>query len=177
MIDTSARGLGAYGLVLLVLAFAGYVVRQVFFHPLSDIPGPLPAKLTRWWQAYEVWSGAAEKTEIALHEKYGEDGSLSSAGEGIGLVNHESTFVGSLVRVAPNQVSISDPEAIKLIYGPNSRFPKVCCEGWLGLMNGSLMSNRPICMPLGNMDTTTCSLTEMRKNTQSTAEPSGTPIR
>lgn len=82
MIDTSARGLGAYGLVLLVLAFAGYVVRQVFFHPLSDIPGPLPAKLTRWWQAYEVWSGAAEKTEIALHEKYGKDGSLSSAAEG-----------------------------------------------------------------------------------------------
>ncbi|KAK5238757.1 hypothetical protein LTR47_000500 [Exophiala xenobiotica] len=97
----SARGVGAYGLILLVLAFAGYVVRQVFFHPLSDIPGPLPAKLTRWWQAYEVWSGHAEKTEIALHEKY-----------------------GSLVRVAPNQVSISDPEAIKLIYGPNSRFPK-----------------------------------------------------
>lgn len=61
-----------YWPLLLVIGLTGYIIRQVFFHPLSDIPGPFLAKLTRWWQAYEVWAGAAEKTEIKLHEKYGE---------------------------------------------------------------------------------------------------------
>lgn len=35
--------------------------------------------------------------------------------------------------MAPNQVSVSDPEAIKLIYGPNSKFKKVSiphCDIW-----------------------------------------------
>jgi hypothetical protein len=61
----------AYWPLLLLLGFGGYTIYQVYFHPLRDIPGPFLAKLTRWWQAYEVWAGAAEKTEIALHEKYG----------------------------------------------------------------------------------------------------------
>jgi len=64
-------GITTFGLAVLVIAFAGYAVRQVFFHPLSDIPGPFLARLTRWWQAYEVFSGAAEVTERSLHEKYG----------------------------------------------------------------------------------------------------------
>jgi hypothetical protein len=62
----------AYWPLLLVLGFGGYTIKQLFFHPLKDVPGPFLAKLTRWWQAYEVWAGATEKTEIALHEKYGE---------------------------------------------------------------------------------------------------------
>jgi len=64
-------GFTTLGLAVLVIAFTGYAIHQVFFHPLSDIPGPFLAKLTRWWQAYEVFSGAAEVTERALHEKYG----------------------------------------------------------------------------------------------------------
>lgn len=33
--------------------------------------------------------------------------------------------LGKIVRIAPNEVAISDPEAIKIIYGINSGFTKV----------------------------------------------------
>jgi hypothetical protein len=41
------------------------------------------------------------RTAIQLHSKY-----------------------GKVVRIAPNEVSVGDPEAVKIIYGAQSKFPK-----------------------------------------------------
>jgi hypothetical protein len=49
----------------------------------------------------EIFGGQHEKDIRALHKKY-----------------------GSIVRIAPNEVSISDPEAIKVIYSTTGGFTK-----------------------------------------------------
>ena len=46
-------------------------------------------------------SGKAEYTQRALHRRY-----------------------GPLVRIAPNEISVADPEAVKVIYGIKSGFTK-----------------------------------------------------
>jgi hypothetical protein len=42
-----------------------------FFHPYADIPGPLWAKLSRFWLVRQVLRGDIHNTQRALHEKYG----------------------------------------------------------------------------------------------------------
>ena len=37
-----------------LLYLAGRCVYLVYFHPLSNVPGPWQAKLTDWWQMYHA---------------------------------------------------------------------------------------------------------------------------
>lgn len=69
---------------------------------LRDIPGPVLARYSRLWKLYSVWKGDHHHVEIDLHRKH-----------------------GSLVRIGPNHISVSDPSAIPLIYGLNKGFTKV----------------------------------------------------
>lgn len=78
-----------------------YVVYQVYLHPLSAIPGPFWAKLSRLWMTKHSWNGDMSVTMIALHQKHGD-----------------------LVRTGPNEVSVSDLAAIKTIYGAGTHFRK-----------------------------------------------------
>ena len=93
---------------ILQLAFVvplGYVflvaVYRRFFHPLAKYPGPFLASITRWWMVREVLSGEHDKHIRALHKKYGD-----------------------IVRIAPNEVAIADPEAMKVIYSTGGGFTK-----------------------------------------------------
>ena len=85
----------------LLLVTVIYVIYQRYFHPLARVPGPFLASLTPLWQVQQSRNGKLHQTMIALHQKY-----------------------GKLVRTGPNDVSVSDPGAIKIIYGAGSRFPK-----------------------------------------------------
>ncbi|KIW96446.1 uncharacterized protein Z519_03515 [Cladophialophora bantiana CBS 173.52] len=78
-----------------------YNVVIVLRDPLRSVPGPFWARFTRLWYLREVAGGHFEKTNIALHKKY-----------------------GSIVRIAPNYYSIDDADAIKTIYGHGSNFVK-----------------------------------------------------
>ncbi|KAI1610627.1 cytochrome P450 oxidoreductase [Exophiala viscosa] len=81
-----------------------WVVFQLFSYlrdPLRDIPGPFWARFTRLWYLREIANGQFEKTNIALHRKY-----------------------GPIVRISPHYYSIDDPEAIKTIYSHGSKFIK-----------------------------------------------------
>lgn len=93
---------GAIGLGISLVVY--YVCYQYFFHPLSRYPGPFLAKFTDYWRFRDVRSRQSHVTRVALHEKH-----------------------GSLVRVGPNMLSISDPDYIPKIYGPGHGFIKVCC--------------------------------------------------
>lgn len=44
----------------------------------------------------------------------------SFAGVSAALILH----VGKIVRIAPNEFSIDDPDAVKIIYGHSTEFPK-----------------------------------------------------
>lgn len=79
----------------------GWFLYCQFLHPFYDIPGPFLASFSRLWIAASVAGGKAELTQRELHKKY-----------------------GPLVRIAPNEVSVADPEAIKIIYSVKSGFTK-----------------------------------------------------
>lgn len=71
------------------------------FIRLSHVPGPFWAKLTNIWRyfACNAWGYAFRLVD--LHEKY-----------------------GKLVRIGPNHISISDPDAIPIVYGTNPVWKK-----------------------------------------------------
>ncbi|KUJ11235.1 cytochrome P450 [Mollisia scopiformis] len=84
-----------------VLYITGWIVYCRYFHPLRAIPGPFLASISRSWIVYKTMAADMEHTQRALHKKH-----------------------GYLVRIAPNEVSCSDPEAIKTIYGVKRLFRK-----------------------------------------------------
>jgi hypothetical protein len=90
---------------LALLVPLGYLVLGAiyrrYFHPLSKYPGPFFASITRWWLVKEIFDGHHEKNIRILHKKY-----------------------GPVVRIAPNEVAIADPEAIKVIYSTSTGFTK-----------------------------------------------------
>ncbi|KAM3417726.1 hypothetical protein BST61_g5959 [Cercospora zeina] len=84
-----------------LLGFIGWVLYARFLHPLAGIPGPFLPSLTRVWYVWKVREGSFDEVNRELHRKY-----------------------GRLVRIAPNEVSVNDPEAVQLIYGIKSKFTK-----------------------------------------------------
>lgn len=86
----------------LLLAYALiYSFYQLYGHTLSAIPGPFWAKLNPFWLTYQCRHLNRSKAVDVLHEKY-----------------------GKFVRIAPNHVSISDPDALMQVYGHQSGFTK-----------------------------------------------------
>jgi hypothetical protein len=84
-----------FGYFLLIAVYRRY------FHPLAKYPGPFLASITRWWMVTEIWSGKHEEHIRELHKK-----------------------LGPIVRIAPNEVAISDPQAVKVIYSTGGGFTK-----------------------------------------------------
>jgi hypothetical protein len=85
-----------------VIALFAHALRCKYGYGLAQIRGPTLAAYTDFWRFWIVWGRRPEKAHIALHEKY-----------------------GPLVRLGPNLVSVSDPEAIRIIYALNAGFVKV----------------------------------------------------
>ncbi|KAF4550341.1 Cytochrome P450-like protein 23 [Elsinoe fawcettii] len=77
-----------------VLALIGTTLYRRFLHPLAHIPGPPLAKITGAWRDTHYWRGNWHEDVLALHRKY-----------------------GPVVRIAPNELSVVDQQAMKLLYG------------------------------------------------------------
>ena len=86
---------------ILTLVFA-WLFRNRYHNGLNRYPGPFLASLTDWWRFVDVYRRRPDRTHLALHKKY-----------------------GPVVRLGPNVLSFSDPEALKTIYGLNKGFVKV----------------------------------------------------
>lgn len=80
---------------------------QAYASPLRDVQGPWLARFTRFWYARSVYSRQGHKINLDLHKKY-----------------------GPIVRIAPNEYSIDDLEASKIIY--RSRDPLVKTPRYAG---------------------------------------------
>ncbi|KAL1961169.1 hypothetical protein VTO42DRAFT_3114 [Malbranchea cinnamomea] len=92
-------GLGGAGLIQRVVAFLALALPTLCFwrrylSPIRDIPGPFWASLTRLWHVRRILKGDQNLELIRLHEKH-----------------------GHFVRIAPNEVSVSHPDAVKKILG------------------------------------------------------------
>ena len=78
-----------------------FSILRAIYSPLRHLPGPFMARFTRGWYAWQMYCGDFHETNQKLHEKY-----------------------GPIVRLSPNEYSISDPETVKTIYGHNTTFTK-----------------------------------------------------
>lgn len=95
---------------------------RAFFSPLKDVPGPFWTRFTSLWYFNRVRHGQFEHENIKLHQQY-----------------------GSVVRIAPNQYSISDISAIRTVYGAGSQFPKSAWyDGWRHPKLWTLFTDRDI---------------------------------
>ncbi|MCJ1389798.1 hypothetical protein MMC18_002655 [Xylographa bjoerkii] len=98
---------------LLVLASwlcfeAARTVIKAYGSPLSDTPGPWIAKFTRLWLMWAINTRSWDKINIRLHRKY-----------------------GPVVRISPNEYSIDDPDAARIIYRTRDELVKgQRYEGW-----------------------------------------------
>lgn len=79
-------------------------IYRVHIHPLSHIPGPILPKITSLWLNYHAYIGDEASTIHRLHAQY-----------------------GSYVRVSPNEVDISDADAVQPIYVAKGGFLKAPC--------------------------------------------------
>lgn len=89
----------------LACAFIAAVFRTLYHAyvtPLRDIPGPLLAKFTRLWLLRAIYTRKYHEINSQLHQKY-----------------------GPIVRLAPNEYSIDDPEAASIIYRSKDQLIKV----------------------------------------------------
>ncbi|KEQ90829.1 hypothetical protein AUEXF2481DRAFT_9105 [Aureobasidium subglaciale EXF-2481] len=87
--------LTAFGLICTCLVlYVTHVAWDVFFGPLSHIPGPKLWAASYIPKARMLWTGSEARTMQRLHEEY-----------------------GSVVRIAPRELNYSDAAAWKDIYG------------------------------------------------------------
>ncbi|KFX95463.1 hypothetical protein V490_03843 [Pseudogymnoascus sp. VKM F-3557] len=81
-------------LILVVLLSCGYILYNVYLHPLSSYPGPFWSAATHWPRVRALLSGHLSYYVLELHEKYGD-----------------------VVRIGPNELSYNNANAWKDIYG------------------------------------------------------------
>jgi cytochrome P450 len=73
-----------------------------YLSPYRDIPGPFLATISPLWRLRAALNGTINNDITECHRKY-----------------------GAIFRISPDEVSISDPEAIKVIYAHGAGFTKV----------------------------------------------------
>lgn len=110
----SLQDLNVFGLLTFLPGFLilSYVLSYIVDpHGIRSIPGPFLAKFSDFWLGWISGHGHRSEVVHELHQKYG-------MSDGI----HEqwdlriNTLVGTFVRIAPNHVSIDDPEALGIVY-------------------------------------------------------------
>lgn len=101
IVDTTRIVLFEVASILLFVLLVIRILSNRYAYGLSAIPGPSVASLTDFWRLFNVWGRRPEQEHIALHKRY-----------------------GPVVRVGPKAVSISDPNAVQIVYGLNTGFTK-----------------------------------------------------
>ena len=86
------------------------IAYRILLHPLSKFPGPFLAKVSGSWRNTRFWRGSWHDDVLELHRAY-----------------------GPVVRVAPNELSIVDEKALKLLYGHGT---KVLKTSWYSTWQG-----------------------------------------
>jgi hypothetical protein len=82
---------------IFVLSIA-YVVYQRHLHPLAKYPGPFLASISNFWKVQTLLPLSFHRAILHCHEKY-----------------------GPIVRIGPNDLSFSTPDAIAPIYKSSGR--------------------------------------------------------
>nr|POF02212.1 cytodhrome p450 monooxygenase [Quercus suber] len=93
-----------------LLYSAGVAIYRLAFHPLASIPGPKLAAVSSWWEfLFDLLVNGGGRFSFKineLHEKY-----------------------GPVVRIAPNEVHVADPEWLKVLYARGKRLKHIAAFG------------------------------------------------
>jgi len=81
--------------------YSSLIVYRLFFNPLNKFPGPYTARLSKFDHAFR---NAKLNGHHQLHEMHRKH--------------------GRFVRIGPNDLSVTDPDAVQVILGPQSRCTK-----------------------------------------------------
>ncbi|KAI6349330.1 hypothetical protein MCOR25_010676 [Pyricularia grisea] len=109
-VETSAKAPLVSGLVGFIFSHWAIIVPAALFiralyrryaSPLRKYPGPFLASVSRLWKVISTASSQTQFDHIELHEKY-----------------------GSIVRIAPDEVSLASPEAARLLLSAGKGFTK-----------------------------------------------------
>ncbi|KAL4864047.1 hypothetical protein BDV12DRAFT_205948 [Aspergillus spectabilis] len=101
---TISLWLGSTLLFLLLLPGLWLAWRRLYWHPLRNIPGPLLAGLTGWWEFYfdVIENGTLVKILPCLHCEYR----------------------SPVIRISPNHVHVDDPEFYHVVYRAGTDYGK-----------------------------------------------------
>lgn len=101
LLTTALAVLTAHWPALLLTTLLVRALYKRYASPLRKYPGPWLASVTRLWKVKSTASGRTHLDHIALHRKY-----------------------GPVVRIAPDEVSVSSPEAARTLLSAGKRFFK-----------------------------------------------------
>lgn len=101
VLGAAAAFVTAHWILVLVGAFVVRALYKRYASPLRHYPGPFLASFSRLWKVISTASGNTHLEHIELHRKY-----------------------GPVVRIAPNEVSLSSPEAARNLLSAGKRFHK-----------------------------------------------------
>jgi hypothetical protein len=87
--------------IILAAAIVATIARNYFNKGFNKYPGPLLASFTDAWRFWSVHRGKSHLNLRRLHDQHGD-----------------------VVRLGPNSLSFSNPEALKAIYSLNNRLTK-----------------------------------------------------
>ncbi|KAF9457911.1 cytochrome P450 [Collybia nuda] len=93
----------AYFFTAYIVLRIATIIRLLYFHPLRSFPGPRLAVITRWYRGY---------FDVILQ------------GEWLRHLQYLHTVYGEVVRIGPNEVHFSMPQAYAEIYASGSPFTK-----------------------------------------------------
>jgi hypothetical protein len=90
------------GLIIFVHVLLAIVIYRFCLDPLRHIPGPTAARFTELWRTRRYALGGWHQDILDLHDKY-----------------------GPVVRIAPNEISFVDKDALTQVYGHSTGTKKV----------------------------------------------------
>ena len=101
LVETLSESPSTSFLAITTILYILRCIYRVTLHPLSHLPGPLLPKITSFWLYYHAYVGDEVSIVHEAHKKY-----------------------GPYVRVSPQQVDISDADALGPIYVAKGGFKK-----------------------------------------------------
>lgn len=121
----SDSGQAAKTSALIVLSYAASLLTSVavyraFFHKLRKFPGPIGARVSKFWHVGKLLGRPNFKVLDELHQQYGD---FVRTGESLRPArNQQSCSYRELL--GPNEISVRSPSAMAEINGPGSRCTK-----------------------------------------------------
>lgn len=67
----SGLSVGVQILILTLTTLFFVLLRRRYYSPISHIPGPFLASISRLWHLRQIWSGKQNLKILEQHEKYG----------------------------------------------------------------------------------------------------------